>query len=257
MQEPNLPELQDNKTFKSVKNMIIRTVLKMDSPLNLPEPEMIYHPPASKEYWKAMYFLSGDDADKGLKMLTDLAEKGDTDAAYQLGKIYSEGVFVYRDLEKAEKYLRQAVAVNNPHAQYALAKLFMTDEKRDLSKAVELLKQCADKNPWAAFRLGKLLLFGSDEIVSDRKTAKFWLNEAAESGITIAGQLAENTEQFEKKISSEVVAGLFIGLSRILDEDYSDKAKKLSQADSKLRAMLSRKKRELGIKEESTQEQSY
>ena len=109
MQEPNLPEMKENKSFKSVKNMIIRTVLKMDSPLNLPEPEMIYHPPVSKEYWKAMHLLSSDDADKGLKMLADLAEKGDTDAAYQLGKIYSEGVLVYQDLEKAEKYLRQAV----------------------------------------------------------------------------------------------------------------------------------------------------
>ena len=257
MHEPNLPELQNNKSFKSVKNMIIRIVLKMDSPLNLPEPEVRYHSPASKEYWKAMHFLSSDDADKGLKMLADLAEKGDTDAAYQLGKIYSEGVLVYQDLEKAEKYLRQAVAVGNPHAQYAMARLFMTEEKRDLSKAMELLKQCADKNPWAAFRLGKLLLFGSDEILSDREAAKFWLNKAAENGITIAGELAENTEQFEKKMASEAVAGLFIGLSRIFDEDYLDKAKKLSQADSKLKAMLSRKKRELGIKEESTQEQSY
>ena len=73
MQEPNLPELQNNKSFKSVKNMIIRIVLKMDSPLNLPEPEVRYHSPASKEYWKAMHFLSSDDADKGLKMLADLA----------------------------------------------------------------------------------------------------------------------------------------------------------------------------------------
>ena len=43
------------------------------------------------------------DIEKGLEMLTECADSGDTLSCYKLGKIYFKGEIVYKDLNMAEK----------------------------------------------------------------------------------------------------------------------------------------------------------
>lgn len=60
----------------------------------------------------ALEYISGKhlelDIEKGLEMLTECADSGDTLSCYKLGKIYFKGEIVYKDLNMAEKYLLKA-----------------------------------------------------------------------------------------------------------------------------------------------------
>ena len=60
----------------------------------------------------ALEYISGKhlelDIEKGLEMLTECADRGDTLSCYKLGKIYFKGEIVYKDLNMAEKYFLKA-----------------------------------------------------------------------------------------------------------------------------------------------------
>ena len=241
----------------------------------------------------ALEYISGEnvdqDVDKGIEMLTELADNGDTMSAYKLGKIYISGDAVFKDLDKAEKYLQQAADDNNEYAVYALAKLYLTDEKYDLAKAVELLEKACGyddikafaayayakvllddnefhdstkaikmleentDNNWCSYLLGKLYLLGNDEIEKDKETAVEWLTESAESGNEYAENLLKNIEDFEQSMFTNAVLNLFVNLSRIIEDNYSRSQRNLqSKADKKLRQMIRRKKEEIGIRSDST-----
>ncbi len=64
----------------------------------------------------------------------------------------------------------------------------------------------------------------------------------------------DHFEAYEQKILADTVFGLLLSLGSVLEERY-DRGVKHLQADSKLRRMIQRKKRELGIKEEPGTEQ--
>ena len=234
------------------------------------------------------------DIDRGIKMLIELADNGDTFSAYKLGKIYLSGEIVYKDMDKAEKYLRQASDDNNEHAMYALAKLYISDEKKDLSKAVallekvcdnnklkpfaaytyaklllednefhdtkraiQLLKDSADSNHWCSFLLGKLYLFGNDDTERDKAEAIKWLTKSAEAGNEYAATLIQHSEDYENAMLTNSIFGLFISLSRMIEDDYSRSQNKMqSKVDRKLRRLISQKKEELGIKSDDTMQYS-
>jgi TPR repeat protein len=340
------PPLTENKEFRSVKNMIIRTVLAMDDPIimdeAMPEPpeptdysklaglvnnkhglykygkalmtgddvapaadlgEELLQEAASlgnknAERYLALEYVSSEhieqDIDRGIKMLIELADNGDTFSAYKLGKIYLSGEIVYKDMDKAEKYLRQASDDNNEHAMYALAKLYLSDEKKDLSKAVallekvcdnnklkpfaaytyaklllednefhdtkraiQLLKDSADSNHWCSFLLGKLYLFGNDDTERDKAEAIKWLTKSAEAGNEYAAALIQHSEDYENAMLTNSIFGLFISLSRMIEDDYSRSQNKMqSKVDRKLRRLISQKKEELGIKSDDTMQYS-
>ena len=228
------------------------------------------------------------DIDKGIDMLTELAENGDTMSAYKLGKIYLSGDVVFTDLDKAEKYLNQAADDANEYAIYALAKLYLLDEKKDLAQAikwlekacehesikpyaaytyakilldnnefhdttnaVKLLKDTADKNNWCAYFLGKLYLFGNDDVKKDKQKAIEWLTKSAEDGNEYAEALLQHAEDYERSIMTSTVMSLFAHLAHIIEDDYMRSHRKLqSNVDKKLAQAIRKKKEELGIKVE-------
>ena len=238
----------------------------------------------------AQELLSGEhipkDIPRGLAMLTECANKGDTSAAYKLGKIYFKGEFIVADYDKAEQYLKAAVDDNNKYAMYSLAKLYLTDEKYDLTKAVELLKKScddthlqpfaaytlakilldnneyhdtaeairllksvADKNMWASYWLGRIYFFGTDGIAPDRDQGREWLTKSSYDGNEYAQQLLDNAEQYEEMMFTNSVLGLLSCISRIIADDYDKENRKLkSQVDRKLRRAIDRKKQEIGEK---------
>ena len=204
----------------------------------------------------AIELISGEhldqDIDKGLAMLTECADSGDAFACYRLGKIYLQGEIMSQNLDKAEKYL--LLAEDSEYTQYALAKLYLQEEKYDIQKAVNYFENCADKNHWASYQLGRIYLFGAKDIERDKEKAVEWFTKSANDGNEYAQDLLENMERYENAVLANTIFGLFANLSRCIEDDYTQKYKLVRRTvDSRLRRMISQKKLSLGIKEEQAQ----
>ena len=233
------------------------------------------------------------DIEKGLEMLTECADSGDTLSCYKLGKIYFKGEIVYKDLNMAEKYFLKASQKENRYAYYSLDKLYLEKEKYSLDKAVEyfekvlkyeeikpyaeyslakimldnnpyydsekavsLLESSAEDNNWASFLLGRLYLYGTDDIQKDKEKALEWLELSAEQGNEYAQNMLDNIHSFENAVVANTIFGLFVNLSRCIADDYNRKYKSnRMSADRKLRRIIQQKKQALGLKEEHLQNQ--
>ena len=206
----------------------------------------------------ALEYISGEhleqDIEKGIALLTECADSGDVIACYRLGKIYLQGEIMPQNLDKAEKYL--LLATDNEYVQYALAKLHLQEEKYDIQKAVNYFENCAAKNHWASYQLGRIYLFGAKDIERDKEKAVEWFTKSANDGNEYAQDLLENMERYENAVLANTIFGLFANLSRCIEDDYEQKYKSVRRTvDSRLRRMIRQKKLSLGIKEE--QAQSY
>ena len=204
----------------------------------------------------ALEYISGEhleqDFEKGIALLTECADSGDVIASYRLGKIYLQGEIMPQNLDKAEKYL--LLAEDSEYTQYALAKLYLQEEKYDIQKAVDYFENGADKNHWASYQLGRIYLFGAKDIERDKEKAVEWFTKSANDGNEYAQDLLENMERYENAVLANTIFGLFANLSRCIEDDYTQKYKLVRRTvDSRLRRMISQKKLSLGIKEEQAQ----
>lgn len=204
----------------------------------------------------ALEYISGEhleqDIEKGIALLTECADSGDVIACYRLGKIYLQGEIMPQNLDKAEKYL--LLAEDSEYTQYALAKLYLQEEKYDIQKAVNYFENCAAKNHWASYQLGRIYLFGAKDIERDKEKAVEWFTKSANDGNEYAQDLLENMERYENAVLANTIFGLFANLSRCIEDDYTQKYKLVRRTvDSRLRKMISQKKLSLGIKEEQAQ----
>lgn len=245
----------------------------------------------SLEYISGEYLEQ--DIEKGLEMLTECADRGDTLSCYKLGKIYFKGEIVYKDLNTAEKYFLKASEKENQYALYSLGTLYLEKEKynidkavknfekalqyeeikpyaeyslakimldnnsyHDSEKAVSLLESSAAENDWASFLLGRLYLYGRDDIHKDKEKAMKWLELSAEQGNEYAQNMIDNIHSFENAVAADTIFGLFVNLSRCIADDYNRKFQSNRMtADRKLRQMIQQKKQALGLKEEHLQNQ--
>lgn len=201
----------------------------------------------------ALEYISGEyfsqDIEKGLFMLTECADKGDSFACFQLGQFYLKGEIVTQDLERAEKYL--LLAEDNEFTQYAFGKLYLQEEKYDIQKAVDYFEKSADKNMWSSYQLGRLYLFGADELEKDKEKSVEWLTKSANDGNEYVQNMLNNIDDFENMLLRNTVMGLFVNLSRCIEDNYSQKQCSLKiQTDRKLRKMIQKRKSGIGIREE-------
>ncbi len=210
----------------------------------------------------ALEYISGEhleqDFEKGIALLTECADSGDVIACYRLGKIYLQGEIMPQNLDKAEKYL--LLATDTEYAQYALAKLYLQEEKYDIQKAVNYFENCADKNHWASYQLGRIYLFGAAGLTKDKEKAIEWFTKSTNDGNEYAQDLLENMERYENAVLANTIFGLFANLSRCIEDDYTQKYKLVRRTvDSRLRRMIQKKRQALGIKDDQSQsyEQSY
>uniref|UniRef100_UPI0039672C7E MobP3 family relaxase n=1 Tax=Ruminococcus sp. TaxID=41978 RepID=UPI0039672C7E len=206
----------------------------------------------------ALEYISGEhleqDIEKGIALLTECADSGDVIACYRLGKIYLQGEIMPQNLDKAEKYL--LLATDTEYAQYALAKLYLQEEKYDIQKAVNYFENCAAKNHWASYQLGRIYLFGAKDIERDKEKAVEWFTKSANDGNEYAQAMLDNISKFENDLLVNTIFSLFVSLSRCIEDDYEQKYKSVRQTvDSRLRRMIRQKKLSIGIKDE--QAQSY
>ena len=202
----------------------------------------------------ALEYISGEhleqDFEKGIALLTECADSGDVIACYRLGKIYLESEIMPQNLDKAEKYL--LLAEDNEYTQYALAKLYLQEEKYDIQKAVNYFENCADKNHWASYQLGRIYLFGAKDIERDKEQAIEWFTKSANDGNEYAQAILDEISKFENDLLANTIFSLFVSLSRCIQDSYDNDRKDLqSIVDRKLMRVIRRKKMELGEKEEN------
>lgn len=202
----------------------------------------------------ALEYISGEhleqDIEKGIALLTECADSGDVIACYRLGKIYLQGEIMSQNLDKAEKYL--LLAEDSEYAQYALAKLYLQEEKYDIQKAVNYFENCADKNHWASYQLGRIYLFGAEGFTKDKEQAIEWFTKSANDGNEYARDMLDDIAKFENDLLANTIFSLFVSLSRCIQDSYDNDRKDLqSIVDRKLMRVIRRKKMELGEKEEN------
>ena len=202
----------------------------------------------------ALEYISGEhleqDIEKGITLLTECADSRDVIACYRLGKIYLQGEIMSQNLDKAEKYL--LLAADNEYTQYALAKLYLQEEKYDIQKAVNYFENCADKNHLASYQLGRIYLFGAAELTKDKEQAIEWFTKSANDGNEYAQAMLDNISKFENDLLANTIFSLFVSLSRCIQDSYDNDHKVLqSRVDRKLMRVIRKKKMELGEKEEN------
>jgi len=202
----------------------------------------------------ALEYISGEhleqDIEKGIALFTECADSGDVIASYRLGKIYLQGEIMPQNLDKAERYL--LLAEDNEYTQYALAKLYLQEEKYDIQKAVNYFENCAAKNHWASYQLGRIYLFGAKDIERDKEKAVEWFTKSANDGNEYAQAMLDNISKFENDLLANTIFSLFVSLSRCIQDSYDNDRKDLqSIVDRKLMRVIRRKKMELGEKEEN------
>ena len=202
----------------------------------------------------SLEYISGEhleqDIEKGIALLTECADSGDVIASYRLGKIYLQGEIMSQNLDKAEKYL--LLAADNEYTQYALAKLYLQEEKYDIQKAVNYFENCADKNHLASYQLGRIYLFGAAGLTKDKGQAIEWFTKSANDGNECAQAMLDNISKFENDLLANTIFSLFVSLSRCIQDSYDNDRKDLqSRVDRKLMRVIRKKKMELGEKEEN------
>ena len=202
----------------------------------------------------SLEYISGEhleqDIEKGIALLTECADSGDVIASYRLGKIYLQGEIMSQNLDKAEKYL--LLAADNEYTQYALAKLYLQEEKYDIQKAVNYFENCADKNHLASYQLGRIYLFGAAGLTKDKGQAIEWFTKSANDGNEYAQAILDEISKFENDLLVNTIFSLFVSLSRCIQDSYDNDRKDLqSIVDRKLMRVIRRKKMELGEKEEN------
>ena len=202
----------------------------------------------------ALEYISGEhleqDIEKGIALLTECADSGDVIACYRLGKIYLQGEIMSQNLDKAEKYL--LLAEDSEYTQYALAKLYLQEEKYDIQKAVNYFENCADKNHWASYQLGRIYLFGAEGLTKDKEQAIEWFTKSANDGNEYAQAILDDISKFENDLLANTIFSLLVSLSRCIQDSYDNDRKDLqSRVDRKLMRVIRKKKMELGEKEEN------
>ncbi|WP_097006507.1 MobP3 family relaxase [Lacrimispora amygdalina] len=117
------------------------------------------------------------EALSGFYTIYNSNQKQSNYAAYRLGKMYQYGQGTDENIESAKSWYEKAD--NNVYAQYALAKILMSEAKANddfSNKAhiVNLLKSSSEKNNYAAFELGRIYHEGLFDTLNDDISKKYY-----------------------------------------------------------------------------------
>jgi uncharacterized protein len=124
-----------------------------------------------------------------ISSIRQLAQQGDPEAQTKLGVLYSVGIGVGADKQKAAEWYGKAAAQGFPRGEWNLAFLYVRGEgvARDYSKALALFRKAADQGLSAAqYDLGMMYLQGLG-VPPQPAAAESWLRKAVAQGSREAG----------------------------------------------------------------------
>ena len=238
------PPLSQVKEFRAIKNAVVREAeyircgvvsFEDDSAQQDDEPEEFTD--SSYGYWTLRNMIRDEELplekrDQAVAELGWLAEGGDLNAQYLMGKLLRDGPLMIPDTMKARYWFEQAAAQGHVTAQYLLGKLLLFDDvevrdlqeglrwlrtaaengshyaayrlgkeylrgktvERDIDRAVQLLSASASQgNQYAQYVLGKLCLQGK-EVEKNPEAAEYWLIQSANQGNSYAQFLLDHRQ---------------------------------------------------------------
>jgi TPR repeat protein len=125
------------------------------------------------------------------KEFTPLAEQGNADAQFFLGKMYFAGQGVLKDIDRALKWLTASATQGNADAQLFLGSYHLLPH-RDIAQGLKWLRLSAEQgNQDAQLLLGKSYMEGNRELPRDPVQGEMWLWLAAKDNLPFyQGELA-------------------------------------------------------------------
>ena len=138
------------------------------------------------------------DAEQAKRWL-ELLARGLPDAQYALGKLYLSDDPDIHDPAKGLYWLQQAANSGHEHAAYRLGKEYLTGKNilKDTARAAVYIRQASEQaNPYAQYLLGKLCLMG-EGVPMDKGEAQYWFSMAEKNGHAYAGYFLDRMERQE------------------------------------------------------------
>ena len=198
--------------------------------------------------------LDGDileqDIFAAIRYLKQAADVGFKPAQYVLGKLYYKGEGAEQDLKKALEYLAKA-ADEYPNAAYLAGKICLTEEEKDIEKALRYFQiAAAGGNDYAEYQLGRLYFFGKD-VPRDEETGMAYLKASAAHGNEYAEKLLESIRENRNYFAAVAAARLFQSVLRLfINWPEDENRSRLDRTDKKLRRKIDEKKQAQGLKQE-------
>lgn len=222
------------------------------------------------QYSLANLYYYGNGVEKDLSQAfwwyRKSSEQGQPYASYAVAQMYSKGEYVAENKETAQRYYKAALSgfleleskdQADDNLYYKLGAMYKNGlgTEIDIPKAIEYFEKSTE-NMWSTYQLGRLYLFGAEELEKDKEKAVEWLTKSANDGNEYAQNILDNMAQFENTILANTIFALFANLCKCIEDDYTQKYKSVRHTvDSRLRRMIRQKKQSFGIKDE--QSQSY
>lgn len=245
-QQLQRPPLSQQKEFRQIKNAVIREAehirqgrMSFEDAASAQEDETTDDRNMSYDCWELRKIIADEnipleERDRAAAELEQIARQGDPHAQYLMGLLFRDGGLLVPDAEQAKRWL-EGSAQELPDAQYALGKLYLSDDpdihdpakglywlqqaanggheyaayrlgkeylaggniSKDTAKAAAYLRQAAEQsNPYAQYLLGKLYLMG-EGVPKDKDAAQYWFFVAERNGHAYAGYFLDRMERQE------------------------------------------------------------
>ena len=301
-QEKIRPPLSQVKEFRAIKNAVIREaerircgVVSFEDDSSQQDDELEEFADSSYGYWTLRNMIRDEELplekrDHAVAELGWLAEGGDLNAQYLMGKLLRDGPLMIPDTMKARYWFEQAAAQGHVTAQYLLGKLLLSDDvevrdlqeglrwlriaaengshyaayclskeylrgkivEKDVTTAVDYLTQSAETgNQYAQYVLGKLYLQGK-EVGQDHDAAEYWLTQSAARGSSYAQFLLDHRQRDPSILLCTV--RLLHHMSNIFWEAFPPPNPAGSHVESKLMRKIREKKVAMGHKSDDHEE---
>ena len=217
------------------------------------------------QYSLANLYYYGNGVEKDLSQAflwyRKSSEQGQPYAPYAVAQMYDKGEYISQSEETAQRYYKVALSgfleleskgQADDNLYYKLGAMYKKGlgTEIDIPKAIEYFEKSAE-NMWSTYQLGRLYLFGAEGVEKDKEKAVQWLTKSANDGNEYAQNMLDDMGHFENMLLRNTVMGLFVNLSRCIEDNYSQKQCSLKiQTDRKLRKMIQKRKSGIGIREE-------
>lgn len=136
--------------------------------------------------------------EKGLAILTPLADKGSADAQYAVAVLYKEGWGTKKDLPRAASYYQKSAEQNHRDAMFEMGWIYQTGEAglaKDYEQSAKWYLKAAEKgHPAAMYGIASLYYNGMG-VKMDTNAATSWYQKSAAAGFPPAIKLIEEMSQ--------------------------------------------------------------
>ena len=295
--------LLEQKEFKSIKNMILNMVMQdfedihnfgnseLDDVTNESDVEFNEENSLLEEYKIRRDYRKIGDINLAIKnnefeMISESIEwleKCELPLAkYILGKIYHDGFYIDRDLDKAIEcykqsgdnkfaynrlaniyrelgdndlyvhYLYQSAEENFSVAQFKIGKILVEGEvtEKNVEQGIYYLnKACEYRNEYAQYYLGKMYLLGKD-VEKDKEKAIRLLTLAAENENEYAQYFLDHIDDIKEVPLSMMTTRMFRHIGRIIENELPIRNTILTGVEHKLKQKLIRKRSATGHRED-------